>query len=76
MEVVHLMADIEADGHLHVDIPTKLASGAVEVVVIQRAGGKAGAKVAGYDFSDITGHLQWQGDAIAARRSLPAGFVM
>jgi len=71
MEVINLTTDIEVDGHLHVDIPTKLAPGTVEVVVvIQRAGGKVGAPAAGYDFSDLTGHLQWQGDAIATQRSL------
>jgi len=71
MEVISLTTNIHGDGHLHVDVPTKLAPGTVEVVVvIQRAGGEAGAKAAEYDFSDITGRLQWQGDAIVAQRSL------
>lgn len=72
MEIINLTTDIEGDGHLRVDIPTKLAPGAVEVVVvvIQRFGGEAGGQAAGYDFRDLTGRLQWQGDATAAQRSL------
>lgn len=71
MEIINLTTDIEGDGHLRVDIPTKLAPGAVEVVVvIQRLAGNAGGEAGGYDFSDLTGHLQWQGDATVAQRSL------
>jgi len=71
MEVINLTTDIEGDGHLHLDIPTKLPPGTVEVVVVmQYAGGKGDVTAAGYDFSDLTGHLLWQGDAIATQRSL------
>jgi len=71
MEVINLTTDIEGDGHLRVDVPTKLAPGEVEVVVvIQTPSGKANGEGGGYDFSDLTGCLQWQGDALAAQRSL------
>jgi len=71
MEIINLTTDIAGVGHLRVDIPTTLVPGTVEVVlVIQPSGGEVGGQAAGYDFSDLTGRLQWQGDATAAQRSL------
>lgn len=71
MPTLTLTSRIDADGHLRLDVPTDLPSGEVELMLViepvtkdSRGAGKR------YDFSDLSGKLQWQGDPVAAQRAL------
>jgi len=67
METIRIDTVIKNGGHLKIDIPTPLEEGEVEVIlVIQRKNSPA----AGYDFSDIAGKLQWDGNAVDIQRAL------
>jgi hypothetical protein len=70
MEVLKLTTTLDALGHLHLDIPTQLASGQVDVVLILNPTPANTAQVSCYDFSDLAGQLQWQGDAVSVQRML------
>ena len=64
MQTLKLKSQVDKDGHLRLDVPTDLPAGNVELVlVIEPARG-------GYDFSDLTGTLRWEGDAIKEQRKL------
>lgn len=70
MEVFQLMTTIDASGHLHLDIPTQLAPGQVNIVVVLNPVASNRTQKSDYDFSDIAGKLVWQGDALAMQRVL------
>lgn len=70
MEVLKLTTTLDASGHLHLDIPTELSSGQVDVVLILNPIPSKIAQLSSYDFSDLTGRLQWQGDAVLMQRTL------
>ena len=69
MWVLKLASEIDPDGHLHLDLPTQLPEGSVELVLVINPIQKE-RKVGGYDFSDLAGKLEWRGDAVAVQRSL------
>jgi hypothetical protein len=58
-------------GHLHLDIPTELSSGAVDVVVVVNPSATDTTQMKSYDFSDLAGRLSWQGDRVVETRMLP-----
>jgi hypothetical protein len=70
MEVRQLTTTIDSSGHLHLDIPTQLAPGAVNVVLVVSAISPVPSQKPNYDFSDLAGKLTWQGDAVAMQRML------
>jgi histidinol-phosphate/aromatic aminotransferase/cobyric acid decarboxylase-like protein len=70
MEVLKLKTTIDTSGHLRLDIPTTVAAGAVDVVVIVNPSGPKGLATPPYDFSDLAGQLSWRGDAVAEQRAL------
>jgi hypothetical protein len=70
MEVLKLTTTLDSLGRLHLDIPTTLSSGQVDVVVILNPISSNTTQLASYDFSDLAGQLQWQGDAVSMQRIL------
>ncbi|MBN8559565.1 MAG: hypothetical protein J0L70_03485 [Leptolyngbya sp. UWPOB_LEPTO1] len=70
MEVLKFTTTIDESGHLHLDIPTELSSGQVDIVVIVNPSSSGTEQQASYDFSDLAGQLEWQGDAVSAQRAL------
>lgn len=70
MEVLQLITTVDASGHLHLDIPTQLASGQVKVVLVINPLAESTTKKGNYDFTDLAGKLTWQGDAVAMQRAL------
>jgi hypothetical protein len=70
MEVLKLTTEIDASGYLTLKIPTQLAAGVVNLVVVVNPVASAPKPQPSYDFSDLAGQLTWQGDAIAAQRTL------
>lgn len=67
MNPLKLKGHIGRDGHLRLDIPTKLQPGDVEVVLILNPQDESRAR---YDFADLAGQLSWEGDALAEQRKL------
>jgi hypothetical protein len=68
MQVLKTRGEIGPDGHLRVDVPVELPAGSIELVVVLGSGPSSnGLK---YDFSDLAGKLQWQGDAVRQQRIL------
>jgi hypothetical protein len=68
VQVLRTKGEIGADGHLRVDVPMELPAGTIELVmVLGRALPSSGVK---YDFSELAGKLQWQGDAVQQQRIL------
>jgi hypothetical protein len=68
MQVVKTKAEVGTDGRLRLDLPVQLPAGTVELVLVvgstpQPNGNK-------YDFTDVVGKLQWQGDALQEQRKL------
>ncbi|BAZ40525.1 hypothetical protein NIES4101_64860 [Calothrix sp. NIES-4101] len=70
MKVIKLAAIIDDSGNLHLDIPTELSSGTVDVVVVVNPSTPDTPQMKSYDFSDLAGRLNWQGDSIAETRKL------
>ena len=68
MQTLKLNAEISPDGHLRLDVATQLSPGKAEVVIVAIPAGDGRAPR--YDFSDLAGRLQWQGDAVAEQRGL------
>ena len=64
MEVFQLPTTVDASGHLHLDIPTQLAPGTVNIVVVLNPLGSDRTQKSDYDFSDLAGKLVWEGDAL------------
>ena len=69
MQVLKLSSRIDPDGHLRLDLPTRLPEGVIELVVVINPV-REERKVKEYDFSDLAGNLTWRGDAVATQRSL------
>ena len=59
---------IEADGHLRLDVQTSLPAGEADVVLTINSANESPKPR--YDFSDLVGRLQWQGDALVEQRRL------
>jgi hypothetical protein len=70
MEVLQLTTTINPSGHLLLDIPTQLAPGQVNIVLVLTPVVVSKAQNANYDFSDLAGQLTWQGDAVAVQKAL------
>ena len=69
METQTLIGKIDADGYLRLNVPTHLPPGEVELVLVINPASTT-ATSQNYNFSDLAGTLQWQGDAIAMQRAL------
>ena len=67
METLRINTTINSDGHLKIDIPTPLKEGDVEVILIIESKTKSVKK---YDFSDLTGKLKWNGNALDTQKAL------
>lgn len=70
MKVLKLATVIDASGNLHLDVPTELSAGTVDVVIVLNPSIPENSKQKPYDFSDLAGHLSWQGDGVAMQRIL------
>jgi hypothetical protein len=66
--VLKTKGEIGVDGRLRVDVPVELPAGPIELVVV--LGGIPPSNGSKYDFSDLTGRLQWEGDAVREQRLL------
>lgn len=70
MEVLKFTTTIDESGNLRLDIPTALSSGQVDIVVILNPSSSESGQKPAYDFSDLAGQLEWQGDAVSMQRTL------
>jgi hypothetical protein len=70
MQTLTLIGQIDINGHLRLDISTALPPGEVELVLVINPASPQTAPSPKYDFSNLVGKLQWQGDAIATQRAL------
>ena len=70
MQTLTLIGQIDTNGHLRLDVPTQFPPGEVELVLVINPVSSTSASSPKYDFSNLVGKLQWQGDAIAAQRTL------
>lgn len=70
MKVLKLATIIDASGNLHLDIPTELSPGSVDVVIVLNPIAPDISQTKSYDFSDLAGRLSWQGDSVAMQRML------
>ncbi len=70
MKVLKLAAMIDASGNLHLDVPTELSAGTVDVVIVLNPSIPENSKEKSYDFSDLAGRLNWKGDSVAMQRML------
>ena len=70
MEVLKITTEIDPSGQLKIDLPTNLDAGKVDLVVIVNPVTDKKTKQNSYDFSDLEGQLNWQGDAVATQRQL------
>lgn len=70
MKVLKLTSTIDSSGQLRLDIPTTLSSGNVDIVLILNPTESKVRLNPAYDFSDLVGRLNWQGDAVAMQRTL------
>jgi hypothetical protein len=68
MQVVKTKGEVGPDGRLRLDVPVELPAGAVELVVVANSTPKPNGQK--YDFADLVGKLQWQGDAGEEQRKL------
>jgi hypothetical protein len=70
MQTLTLIGEIDTNGHLRLDVPTTLPPGEVELVLVINPAAPHTPPSPKYDFSNLVGKLQWQGDAIATQREL------
>jgi hypothetical protein len=70
MEVLKLTTEIDETGQLNIKLPTNLEAGKVELVLIVNPVTEQEKKHNNYDFSDLAGKLNWQGDAVVTQRKL------
>ena len=70
MQVLKLDGQIDADGHLRLDIATHLPPGEVQLAVVIGPETASKTDADRYNFSDLAGTLTWQGDAVAVQRHL------
>ena len=64
MQIVKIREKVRKDGQLKINIPN-LESGDKEIIVIIED-----SNVDRYDFTRLSGRLQWQGDAVKEQRKL------
>ena len=68
MQVVKTKGEVGPDGRLRLDVPVELPAGTVELVLVVGSTAKPNGQK--YDFTDVVGKLQWQGDALEEQRKL------
>lgn len=68
MQVVKTKGEVGTDGRLRLDVPVELPPGAVELVLV--VGTTPQPNGQNYNFADVAGKLQWQGDALEVQRKL------
>ena len=68
MQVVKTKGEVGPDGRLRLDVPVELPAGAVELVLV--VGSTPQPNGSKYNFADVVGKLQWQGDAVEEQRKL------
>ena len=68
MQVVKTKGEVGSDGRLRLDVPVELPAGTVELVLVVGVSPQPnGSK---YNFTDVVGRLEWQGDALKEQRKL------
>ncbi len=67
METLKISTTIKADGHLQIDVPTRLHEGEVDVILIIENRHKTSLQ---YDFSDLAGKLKWNGNALETQTAM------
>jgi len=70
MEVIQLTTSVDSSGYLHLDIPTQFDPGQVNIVLVINPVEASKNQNLNYDFSNLIGRLNWQGDAVAMQRTL------
>lgn len=70
METLRLKSHIDSDGHLRIDVPTNLAGGEVELVLIIQTLAEDHGRRRHYDFSDLAGRFRWRGNPVETQRQL------
>ncbi|MEQ8959168.1 MAG: hypothetical protein RLP02_14815 [Coleofasciculus sp. C2-GNP5-27] len=70
MEVLKLTTTIDKLGYLSINVPTGLAAGEVNVVIVLHPVLPDNNRKSSYNFSDLVGRLTWQGDEVAMQRAL------
>ena len=68
MQVVKTKGEVGPDGRLRLDVPVELPAGAVELVLVM--GSTPQPNRSKYNFADVVGKLQWQGEALDEQREL------
>jgi hypothetical protein len=69
MEVIKLTTEIDDTGKLNINLPTNLAAGKVDLIVIVNPVPQKEEKQNIYNF-DLSEKLSWQGDAVETQRKL------
>ncbi|MEA5617041.1 hypothetical protein VB711_04170 [Cronbergia sp. UHCC 0137] len=70
MKILQLTTNVDSLGYLHLDIPTELDPGQVNIVLVIDPVVASKDQKLNYDFSDLAGRLTWQGDAVVTQRTL------
>jgi hypothetical protein len=70
MQVLTLTGKIDSDGHLHLDIPTQLPAGDVELVLVINPTPQEKPNCQKHVFSDLAGKLSLQGDPVEIQTSM------
>jgi hypothetical protein len=70
MNMLKTQGVIDEQGRLRLDVPTHLPPGPVDVVMVIQPAPERSSEARTYDFSNLTGRLEWRGDALAAQREL------
>ena len=68
MQIVKTTGEVGAGGRLRLDVPVELPAGTVELVLV--VGGSPQPNGSKYNFAEVVGKLQWQGDALEEQRKL------
>jgi len=70
MEALTLTGIIDPDGHLRLDVSTQLPPGEVELVLVINLPTQEKLTQKKYDFSDLAGRLNSQGNPVSMQRRL------
>lgn len=70
MQALTLTGTVDPDGYLRLNVPTQLSPGQVEIVLVIHPAAQAMPRQKQYDFSDLAGTLNWQGNPVVMQRTL------
>ena len=70
MKIVKIKSQIDQKGKLQLEIPTTFPPGSVDVIIILQSSVVECQENNLYDFSDLIGKLEWNGDALAVQKEL------